>query len=95
MILTINGINLLATVVKDRYSGTYSGGKFIAYNCGQDWVDEYSGHDSDDVGCCSYWDDVQDSDYVYKGIVVGIGETEVLALKDLENKIMEKFYIES
>ena len=40
-------------VAKDRYSGTYSGAKWLAYG----WLDDDYGIDGDDVSCMNFWHD--------------------------------------
>lgn len=63
------------TIIFDRYGGTYSGGKFTAFNIYPDKVpcDIYS----DDVTCSNFWKN-------YKG-VVGIGNTPNEAINNMKD----------
>ena len=65
------------TITADRYSGTYSGSNFIAWNLDADEVpdDIYS----DDCGCYSFW--------THNEIVCGKGKTVSEALADLYMKL--------
>ena len=67
------------TITADRYSGAYSGGRFIAWNLDADEVPEdiYS----DDCGCHIFWADNE--------IVCGKGTTVSEALADLYAKLKE------
>ena len=62
-------------IVKDRYNGTYSGGKWTAWNLG--YVP--SKVDSDDSDCCEFFSAV--------GITYGRGETPQEAIDDLNHFI--------
>ncbi len=66
------------TIVKDRYTGTYSGGIFTAWNIEADEVptDIYG----DDTECRNFWSDA---------LVVGRGDTAEEAEEDLERRIAE------
>lgn len=65
------------TITADRYTGTYSGGQFIAWNLDADEVPEeiYC----DDCGCHEFWRDNE--------IVCGKGRTVSEALSDLYIKL--------
>ena len=67
------------TITADRYSGTYSGGNFIAWNLDADEVpdDIYS----DDCGCHHFWN--------HNEIVCGKGRTVSEALADLYVKLKD------
>ena len=68
------------TIVCDRYSGTYSGGKYTAWN--MDFDDVPKAIDADDMNCRSFW-------HLYKG-VVGLGATPNEAVEDLQRKLVNK-----
>lgn len=62
------------TIIADRYNGSYSKGKFTAWNLREAPVEVEDG----DIECMNFWDD-------YKGLV-GKGETPNEALEDLTEK---------
>ena len=68
------------TIVSDRYSGTYSGGDYTAWNLF--YNDLPSEIDSDDVSCYEFWNSEKCKEYV-----VGKGMTVSLALLDLYLKL--------
>ena len=59
------------TIIEDRYSGTYSGAVWTAFNC----YDVPSGPASDDIACSEFWAE--------PCMPVGKGETPNEALEDL------------
>lgn len=64
------------TIIRDRYNGTYSGGKYVAFNAQPcDIPDEVYGGDMD---CSNFWEEVD--------IPYGIGETPEKAVLDLISK---------
>lgn len=65
------------TIIADRYNGTYSGGKWTAWN--QDFYDIPKEIDGDDVTCFEFWNDNME--------VVGLGNTPEEACLDLITKI--------
>ena len=65
------------TITADRYTGTYSGGQFIAWNLDADEVPEEIYYD--DCGCHEFWRDNE--------IVYGKGRTVSEALADLYIKL--------
>lgn len=65
------------TIVSDRYSGTYSGGKFLAFNERVEDIPEGISHS--DNGCAGFWSG-------YTGIV-GKGSTLGEAASDLLNRL--------
>jgi hypothetical protein len=68
------------TIISDRYTGVYSGGRFTAWNLYEDKVPaEIS---LDDVTCNNFW--------VENKIVCGIGYTPNEALEDLYNKLIKE-----
>ena len=67
------------TIVCDRYGGTYSGGRYLAFNLDYDEIP--SAISGDDTSCYEYW---QEND-----IVVGKGESIESAYRDLKNRIKE------
>lgn len=67
------------TVVCDRYAGAYSGGQYTAWNL--DCSDVPEEINADDVTCMNFW--YRDE----KPYIIGIGDTLIEAVKDLENKL--------
>lgn len=67
------------TITLDRYTGSYSGGKWTAWNCEPGEIPE--GPFEDDVGCAYFWADNRTP--------VGIGESPEAAIADLVRKIEE------
>lgn len=66
------------TIVKDRYTGVYSGGVYTAWNKKHyELPDDIDGNDTD---CCSFW-------ATNKNIIVGIGDTVNEAITDLKSKL--------
>ena len=65
------------TITADRYTGAYSGGKFIAWNLDADEVPEAIYYD--DCGCHEFW--------LTNEIVCGKGRTVSEALADLYMKL--------
>jgi hypothetical protein len=65
------------TIIQDRYTGTYSGGRWLAFNL--DPVDLPDGPFSDDVTCFNFWTETQ--------MVIGIGDTPDEALESLKSKL--------
>lgn len=61
------------TILRDRYSGSYSGGKYTAWNL-YPW-DIPDGPFSDDGGCFDFW--------LESTIPVGVGETPNAAIRSL------------
>ena len=66
------------TIIEDRYTGVYSGGKWTAWNCYPEDIPDDP--DDDDVTCCTFWTPTNSAQ-------VGIGNTPDEALRDLERKI--------
>lgn len=71
-----------ATIVQDRYTGAYSGGRWLAFNMDADEIP--SAISDDDNTCAAFWADVK---YGGSGPVVGIGETPNEALVDLVRRL--------
>lgn len=72
------------TIVKDRFNGTYSKGKYVAWNCQPCNVPE----DSYTRDAFYLWENI----YFFKDIdfpSFGIGDTIEEAIKNLSNKIKE------
>lgn len=68
------------TIVADRYSGTYSGGKYIAFPQHFDALDlAIHGSDGD---CAAYWFEADQSTY-------GVGETPQEAVQNLKEKLAQ------
>lgn len=65
------------TLVFDRYCGTYSGGKWVAWNSYPECIPE--GPDEDDVSCAEFW--------MENTQVVGLGDTPDEAINDLRTKL--------
>jgi len=70
------------TIVMDRYTGVYSGGKFTAWNLDLDEVPEEICQDDDSAS--EFFDDVR---YGRRHLIYGIGETPDEAVVDLYMKI--------
>lgn len=64
-------------IIKDRYTGVYSGGKYTAWN--MDLEDIPQDIEEDDVSCHDFW-------FSYDG-VVGLGKTPNEAAEDLHRKL--------
>lgn len=69
------------TIIHDRYSGVYSGGKFTAWPYEHGMIDEDV--DADDVSCMTYWYNTED--------VAGRGDTIIDAVIDLGRRAKEKY----
>jgi hypothetical protein len=67
------------TIVSDRYSGTYSGGNFTAWNLDFDEIPEDV--NASDVICYDFW--------LHNEIIVGKGATIQEAVYDLYVKLEE------
>ena len=70
------------TIVADRYSGTYSGGAFTAWNLQAEDVPQDI--NASDVECASFWDTADGRYYI------GRGKTPDEAIKDLAERLLEK-----
>ena len=64
------------TICADRYNGTYSHGRWLAFNMETEEIPEDIA--GDDTECMNFW-------YEFEGIV-GCGDTPDLALKNLIEK---------
>ena len=67
------------TIIKDRYSGAYSGGRYTAWNLDFECVPHQI--NLDDVTCSGFW--------AFNEIKVGKGETIEDAIKNLQ-KLLEE-----
>lgn len=73
------------TIVKDRFNGTYSGGKFVAWNCQPCSIpsDTYSRK------VCGFWETIHsfedDTETPYP--TYGVGNTIEEAIENLKNKL--------
>lgn len=65
------------TIINDRYTGTYSGGIFTAWN--MDYYEIPTDPDEDDVTCMLFW--------AKTDIIVGRGETPQEAVDDLKRRL--------
>ena len=65
------------TIINDRYTGTYSGGIFTAWN--MDYYEIPTDPDEDDVACMLFW--------AKTDIIVGRGETPQEAVDDLKRRL--------
>lgn len=73
------------TIVRDRYSGTYSGGNYTAWNLEADCVPwEINAGDAD---CAGFWWDRGDSFKSWLISVCGKGDTAAAAVADLYSKL--------
>lgn len=68
------------TILKDRYGGIYSGGKYLAFNKHHDEIP--NNVYGDDIACCEFWEDFCD--------VYGTGNTIENAIQELTEKIHDK-----
>ena len=68
------------TIIRDRYNGTYSGGKYLAFY--QDYYDITEDIDGDDVTCATWWAKNKDA------VIVGRGATPNEAEEDLKQKLL-------
>jgi hypothetical protein len=68
------------TILLDRYSGAYSGGKWTAFNLSPE--DVPGGIDQDDLTCASTWEELKAS-----GARVGFGSNPQEAYEDLARKL--------
>ena len=76
------------TVIKDRYTGVYSGGVFTAWN--EDYYNIPSDISDDDITCMAFWSDyLVSKKFNVDGnpLAVGIGSTADEAMKDLQLKL--------
>jgi hypothetical protein len=69
-------------IIYDRYSGTYSGGKWVAFNCTHD--DIPINITADDVTCGEAWASLRRRRNEGK-ILYGVGDTPEDAINDLES----------
>ena len=69
------------TVVKDRYLGTYSGGKYTAWNL--DYFEIPMDVALSDVPCMEFWD----NENIQNNYIIGKGDTAEEAIADLYNKL--------
>ena len=67
------------TIVMDRYTGTYSGGKFLAFNLDFDEIPEEV--NGGDVTCANF--------FYSTDIVYGRGDTPNEAYEDLQRRLSE------
>ena len=76
------------TIIADRYQGTYSGGKYLAFNLAHDEIPEYiHGGDCDEM---EFWESELEAKYI-----IGKGNTPQEALNDLGKKVYgEKLVLE-
>lgn len=68
------------TIIMDRYSGTYSGGEWLAFNIGEDEI-PYAVGSSDPDEMDFWWGSA------HKEYTIGKGDTPNDALKDLYKKM--------
>lgn len=69
------------TVVLDRYTGCYSGGRWTAWNMYPDNIPY--GPFGDDTSCSEFWGD----EHTFP---VGVGDTPEAAIQDLKKQMEEK-----
>lgn len=76
------------TIVKDRFNGTYSGGKFVAWNCQPCSVplDTYSRDAYEFWATIHYFADDNENPYP----AYGVGNSIEEAIESLENKLKLK-----
>lgn len=75
------------TVIKDRYSGLYSGGKYIAFN--KEYYEVHKAVNGNDDECINFWECYSD--------IVGKGNTPKEAIENLlesiETDIIDKILL--
>ena len=64
------------TIIRDRYNGVYSKGKYLAFNT--DYYDIPQEIDGDDVECFDFWYSLEPNKYI-----IGKGNTIEEALENL------------
>lgn len=72
------------TIVKDRFNGTYSGGKFVAWNCDISHVPK----DTQSRDAFFAWNDIDEYPHDYS--IYGVGDTPNEACADLLEKLKDK-----
>lgn len=82
------------TIINDEFSATYSGGKYQAWHCESDYVEDILlPHASSDIDYANFWarhkEKMEDETEVIKAsmILVGLGDTPNDALIDLNKKV--------
>ena len=76
-------IKYLVTIILDRYNGSYSGAKFIAYP--QEPYEICNEVNSDDIACLTYWNDFSS--------IIGKGNTPNEAYEDLLNNMKKEYNV--
>lgn len=71
------------TIVEDRYNGTYSGGRYTAWNLFPWEIPD--GAFEDDTSCMFFWEDNEK----HNEFTVGLGDTPDEAERDLIRKMEE------
>lgn len=66
------------TIIRDRYSGTYSGGAWVAFPLDYDAIP--AAVSGDDLSCGTFWGEYDPEDY-------GVGDSPEVALQDLVRKM--------
>lgn len=81
----INKIDLYPiTIIKDRYSGTYSDGLWIAFNCSYEQIpSQVGGSDTEEMW---FWNDGIELHYY---LLIGKGNSPDEALSDLYNQYLK------
>lgn len=75
------------TIISDRYSGCYSGAKFLAFNLNRNNIPEDIGGSDPDEMC--FWDTFEATEKydTYHNYIIGKGDTVQEAFNDLYNKL--------
>ena len=73
------------TIIQDRYSGTYSGGVWTAFNLHKEQIPDAI---DDDVSCRNFWTLAENFH-----LAIGKGNTPDEALHDLEEKMKDRHSI--
>lgn len=66
------------TIIADRYSGTYSGGAWVAFPLYAEDIDPRAS--GDDISCAEFWGEMDPHEY-------GVGDSPQEALEDLRKKM--------
>ncbi len=72
-------------IIRDRYNGAYSGGKYLAFNLTSYGVSRLP-IDAGDCECNAFWEG-RDPDYDVNDYIIGKGNTPEEAYEDLVRKL--------
>lgn len=80
------------TIITDRYSGVYSGAKYLAINRNYDEIPLEI--DGNDVTCMEWWDEFyqnpnMENTYLNRKLLIGKGKTIIKAVNNLIKQLNE------